>query len=29
MNPYIKHVRPLEDYQLEVIFENGEYRILD
>ncbi len=29
MNPYVKHVRPLEDYQLEVIFENGESRIFD
>ena len=29
MNPYVKHVRPLEDYQLEVIFENGEHRIFD
>ena len=29
MNPYVKHVRPLEDYQLEVIFENGEHRISD
>ena len=29
MNPYVKRVRPLEDYQLEVIFENGERRIFD
>jgi hypothetical protein len=29
MNPYVKQVRPLEDYQLEVIFENGESRIFD
>ena len=29
MNPYVKHVRPLEDYQLELIFENGEHRIFD
>jgi hypothetical protein len=29
MNPYVKHVRPLKDYQLEVVFENGEHRIFD
>ena len=29
MNPYVKQVRPLEDYQLELIFENGERRIFD
>ena len=29
MNPYIRQVRPLEDYQLELIFENGEQRIFD
>ena len=29
MNPYVKHVRPLEDYQMEVVFENGEHRIFD
>ena len=29
MNPYVKQVRPLEDYQLEVFFENGERRIFD
>lgn len=29
MNPYVKHVRPLEDYRLEVIFENGEHRIFN
>jgi hypothetical protein len=29
MNPYVKHVHPLEGYQLEVIFENGEHRIFD
>lgn len=29
MNPYVKQVRPLEDYQLELIFENGEHRIFD
>lgn len=29
MNPYVNRVHPLEDYQLEVIFENGEHRIFD
>lgn len=29
MNPYVKQVRPLENYQLELIFENGEQRIFD
>ena len=29
MNPYVKQVRPREDYQLELIFENGEQRIFD
>ena len=29
MNPYVKQVRPLVDYQLELIFENGEQRIFD
>ena len=29
MNPYVKHVRPLDDYQLELIFESGEHRIFD
>ena len=29
MNPFVKQVRPLEDYQLELIFENGEQRIFD
>ncbi|MDA0745372.1 MAG: DUF2442 domain-containing protein [bacterium] len=29
MNPYVKHVRPLENYQMEVTFENGEHRIFD
>ena len=29
MNPYVKHVRPLDDYRLEVEFENGERRIFD
>lgn len=29
MNPYVKHVRPLDDYRLEVTFENGERRLFD
>ncbi len=29
MNPFVKQVRPLENYQLEVIFENDERRIFD
>ncbi|MBI5141539.1 MAG: DUF2442 domain-containing protein [Nitrospirae bacterium] len=29
MNPYVKLVRPLEDYLLEVVFDNGEHRIFD
>lgn len=29
MSPYVKHVRPLDDYHLEILFENGELRIFD
>lgn len=29
MNPYVKQVRPRDDYELEVIFDNGERRIFD
>lgn len=29
MNPYVQHVHPLDDYQIEVVFENGERRIFD
>ena len=29
MNPYVKSVRPLDDYELEVLFENGESRRFD
>ena len=29
MNPQVKQVRSLENYQLELIFENGERRIFD
>ena len=29
MNPYVKTVRALDDYELEVLFENGESRRFD
>ena len=29
MNPHVKQVRPLENYQLEILFGNGEQRIFD
>ena len=29
MNPHVKQVHPLEDYRLEVIFENGEQRLFN
>ena len=29
MNPQVRQVRPLENYQLELTFENGEQRIFD
>lgn len=29
MNPFVKSVRPLADYRLELAFENGEQRIFD
>ena len=29
MNPQVKQVYPLEDYRLEVIFENGEQRLFN
>lgn len=29
MNPRIHQVRPMEDHQMEVIFENGEHRLFD
>ena len=29
VNPYVKHVRPLADHRLELLFENGERRIFD
>jgi hypothetical protein len=29
MNPYVRQVSPLEDYLLELVFENGERRVFD
>ena len=29
MNPYVKSVRALDDYELEISFENGEFRRFD
>ena len=29
MNPYVRQVQPLDDYRLEVFFENGERRVFD
>ena len=29
MNPYVKEVKPLADYQLELTFENGKIRVFD
>jgi hypothetical protein len=29
MNPYVRSVRPLDDYCIEALFENGERRIFD
>jgi hypothetical protein len=29
MNPYVKKIRPMDDYWLEVLFENGERRLFD
>jgi len=29
VNPYVEHVRPLDDHRLEVTFENGERRVFD
>ncbi len=29
MNPHVRLVHPLNDYQLELVFENGEQRIFD
>jgi len=29
MNPYVKQVHPLDDYRLEIVFENGDHRMFD
>jgi hypothetical protein len=29
VNPYVKRIHPLDDYELELVFENGERRIFD
>ena len=29
MNPYVCHVQPMDDYNLLLVFENGEQRIFD
>ncbi|MCU0502115.1 MAG: DUF2442 domain-containing protein [Anaerolineae bacterium] len=29
MNPYVRQVYPLDDYRLELVFDNGERRIFD
>ena len=29
MNPYVKSVVPLEEYRLEIVFQNGERRVFD
>ncbi len=29
MNPYVNSIRPLDDYRLEIVFENGERRVFD
>ena len=29
MNPYVKCVYPLDNYRLELVFENGEHRLFD
>ncbi len=29
MNPYVRQVRPLSDYRLEIAFESGERRVFD
>jgi hypothetical protein len=29
MNPYIKKVHPLDDYRLEIVFEDGDHRVFD
>ncbi|MEI6056991.1 MAG: DUF2442 domain-containing protein [Lentisphaerota bacterium] len=29
MNPHVKSVKPLDNFKLELLFENGEYRIFN
>lgn len=29
MNPYVRQVSPMDDYRLELLFENGEHRVFD
>jgi hypothetical protein len=29
MNPYVASVRPIDNYRLDIVFENGERRIFD
>ena len=29
VNPYVENAQPLDDYQLEILFENGERRVFD
>lgn len=29
MNPYVKSIRPLSDFRLQILFEDGEYRVFD
>ena len=29
MNPYVNSVHPLDDYRLDIVFENGERRVFD
>lgn len=29
MNPYVREVRPLDNYRMELLFENGEHRLFD
>ena len=29
MNPHVQSIRPLDDYELEILFENGEVRRFD
>ena len=29
MNPYVRYVYPLDDYRLDLVFENDEHRLFD